>query len=223
MKASDLFLTVSARLQDQKVTKRWPWDPVAGQASLTDMLNRAILEIVTQRPDAAASYRTLTLAIGTRQTLPTDCECLLDIVRNVGGSGTAGAPIARVDRADLDLHIPGWHASTGTIIESWAYDKMIDPTHFWVQPGCASPLNVDAVLAATPAPLTAQTGDFPLRTTFVNAAIHWMLYECLSGDNADTNFTKAVHHLSAFYQTLGIKLKADLYFPRQAKKEAASA
>lgn len=218
MLVSDIFKDVSSRLQDLGTIKRWRWDDVDPTSpSLLTFLNTALLEIVNQRPDATAITEKVTLASGYRQMIPTNALSLIDILFAYKADGSMGGPVTQIKRKELQQIINSLAPSVE--IDNYAYDKMDNPYVFWVCPvvHISGTGYVEMTYSAKPTLVNAATQVFPISDQFAPAAIHWMLYEIYSGDNEDTDLTRAQSHYAAFYQSLGIKITIDKMFPMKPK------
>lgn len=195
-------------LQDQ-TSIRWTAD------ELVRWLNDGQREIALYRPDAFATYGTLTLVAGSRQSLPASGFKLLDIPNNASGTKAA---IRMVDRRALDEQNPAWHGMSGTsTVVHYCYDPR-DPRTFYVYPPSAGGNSVNAVYAAYPtdvtepspgATYTSVTGNISVPDIFASALLDYMLYRGYSknseyaGDPA-----RATAHYGAFANALGIEVKS---------------
>lgn len=234
MKAKDLFLLVSMKLQDlgAQDERRWPWevDPSGQRASLVDFLNAALRQLSLVRPDAFAVTESILLAPGVLQSLPDPAvhqsslkaTVLLDMIRNMGADGaTPGRPISMASREALAAY--DW-SKTGTVVDHFAYDAKENPKKYHVFPGPASnrAVWVEVSYSAEPGSVSTPTSDVPVQDSFAGPLEHWVLYEVYSGDNSTSNMSKAQFHLRAFYDALGIKLQSDRYFvPHQGAVQGA--
>lgn len=229
MKARELFLQVSAVLQDMVVDqRRWPWEKAEDEStvSLVDLFNAALLEIAMNRPDATAVTESIQLEPGARQLIPDPsihssskiALRLLEVVQNMGSDGeTAGEPIFATTRDALKT--ADWSV-TGTEVDNYAYDAKTNPQVYYVLPAVPTdtPVWVEATYSALPTLITEPDDEIPISEVYAGAIMQWMFYKIFSGDNGDANAGKAQHYLTAFYQTLGVKLKSDLFFPVQVQE-----
>lgn len=152
-------------------------------AELILWLNDAQTEIVLYKPDAGAVNTTVTLATGTKQTLPSGGNRLLGVVRNMSAasSGTGGRVIRAVSREILDSQEPNWHdptvtgaAAHGTTQKHFCYDEQ-DPTVYYVFPGVAGDSYVDIIYSAVPADV-GSGDDIGVADIYGNAIIDYILY-----------------------------------------------
>jgi len=224
MQAQELFLLVSSKLQDLDFDngQRWPWEKDANGTlpSLIDFLNNGIRQIALNRPDATAITESVQLEVGFRQRIPDPSVhdgaskkaiCLLELIQNMGSDGqTRGTPIFPVEMEAIKSY--GW-SSTGEEVLNYAYDKLTNPQIFYISPSLSAPTYVELTYSAEPDEVSSPTEEIPISEIFSGPLMHWILYEIFIGDNEDSNYVRAVHHLQAFYQDLGIKMKTDLLFP----------
>ena len=233
MKAKEIFLLVSQKLQDigAGTTKRWQWeiDNTGAKASLVDFCNNALRQIALNRPDATAITETILLQPGVRQLIPSPALhrsskkalSLIELVRNMGSDGdTPGEPIFIASRDAMSAY--DWSVA-GTEIDNYAYDFKINPQVYLVYPGASATddVYVEVTYSAEPTVIDSPEDEIPVPQTFAGPIMHWILYEIFSGDSSSSNTAKAQHHMTAFYQALGVKLKADLFFPVQINQQQA--
>ncbi|BDQ35928.1 hypothetical protein SYK_02880 [Pseudodesulfovibrio nedwellii] len=230
MKAKEIFLLVSAKLQDLGIAtgERWPWNPVAGKASLVDFLNNGLRQIALNRPDSTSTTESVKLTDGVDQTIPDPAVhdgasrkalSLIEVLCNMGTDGTTpGDQIYQVTMGDIKDTDDG---TLGTEVDNYAYDVKRNASIYRVYPGVETGESVYVKLtySAEPIPIATDDDDITIPETFSGPLMHWILYEIFVGDNSDANFNKAQHHLVSFYQALGVKLKADLFFPVEIKEE----
>lgn len=130
---------------------RWPVDE-----ELVLWVNDAQREIALLKPDASAVNETLTLVAGTKQSIPTNGNRLLKVVRNVVGTAPSSS-IRLVDGNILDSQTPDWHnanvggdAAHSTTIKHYIYNDS-NPRNFYVYPGAlGATVKVDIIYSANP-------------------------------------------------------------------------
>lgn len=199
-KVAEIIGRVNTQLVDV-AWLRWP------KAELLDYYNDAIRAVIIVRPDAGESSELLTCIEGTKQQLPVGANRLLDITRVAGGR-----VIRPVPREALDTQFPDWHFSTGTI-EGYCYDEQT-PRIYYVFPGTAAGVQLDAVVSRIPEAITLEALDEALVTMdelYTNPLIEWMLYRCYSKDSQNgANSQLALQHYQAFNDQLGVKTQAEM-------------
>ena len=138
---------VQVTLQDTTGV-RWP---VANELVL--WVNDAQREIALFKPDASAQNETITLVAGTKQSIPSNGNRLLGVVRNMSAAsgGTGSRSIRLVEREVLDAQTPTWHdpASSGdaahsAVVKHYVYDDS-NPRNFYVYPGVAGDAYVEII------------------------------------------------------------------------------
>jgi hypothetical protein len=211
MLASAVLQRVQDILQDTTGV-RWP------EAELIRYLNDAQREVVLHKPDASAETRVVTLAVGTRQTVPVDTLRLLEVVRNMGADGqTPGPAVTLIGRAVLDSQRRNWHAETPrSTIDHYVFD-MREPKTFYVYPPSDGTVHAEAMLSVIPADVTTVDSVLPLPELYANALIDYVLYRAYSKD-ADfaANLERSMVHFQSFATALGINLVSGARFSPRA-------
>lgn len=166
---------VAVILQDP-TNIRWP------QAELLDWLNDGQREIALYKPNAFVKNVATKLVAGSKQALPADGVSLLDVVRNMGTSGTSpGNAIRAVSREILDSQIPGWHAATASSTTKHYTYTLLDPKTFYVYPPADGNGYADIVYVASPTDATL-AGTITLDDIYVTALVNYVLFRAYSKD-----------------------------------------
>jgi hypothetical protein len=207
--AQALIRRVVETLQDT-TSIRWP------VAELVRYLNDGQREIIVHRPDAMVTNASVSLASGTKQSLPANGAKLIDVVRNSAGNKRA---IRMCAREILDAQSPGWHNLSGvTEIVHFMFDPR-DPKVFYVYPPAAvSGAAVDLVYSALPTDIAepaagtdfaAVTGNISVPDIYSNALQDYVLYRAYTKDSQYAgNEARAQARYAAFANALGIEIKA---------------
>lgn len=195
----------------QDVTSvRWPVN------ELVRYLNDGQREVALYRPDAQITNANVTLAAGTRQTLPADGAKLIEIVRNNSGASTRAVRL--VNREILDAQTPGWHAITPQAeILHYMYDPR-DRTVFYVYPPATTSAKLDIVYSAYPTDIgepgdgaewSDVTGNLSIPDIYGNVIQDYILYRAYSKDSDYAgNVNRAQAHYAAFANALNIEISA---------------
>lgn len=217
-------------LQDN-TSIRWPAN------ELVRYLNDGQREIVLHRPDSMVTNASLTLAAGTKQSLPSNGAKLIEVVRNSSGNKRA---VRLCNREILDAQSPGWHnLSQVTEVLHFMFDPR-DPKTFYVYPPAQSTASVEIVYAAYPSDITepadgalytAVSGNISVPDIYGNALLDYILYRAYTKDSEYAgNSQRAVAHYTAFANALGIEIKATIAVapttvsnPNQARATAVAA
>ena len=209
---SQIFANVRLLLQDlaepgSGLVQRW------SDEQLLAWLNEAYQALVSMKSGAAAVVRSWPLQTGSRQTLPDDCQRLLDVVRNLALQSD-GAGISVANRFDLEAVDPDWHRGDQSLdIEHYSFDER-DPRSFMVYPAAADGAEVEIVYDAIPAPhvdlATALTETIRVDDAYAPALVDYILYRCFDQD-ADFagNMQRSSKHFQAFTALLGQRIKLD--------------
>lgn len=144
----DFVRDVHIALQDADGT-RWPADEVVRHTQ------ESLRRVIKLRPEAYSERRELSLAPGSRQSVPEDAFALLDILRNLAGRGQAVRP---ADARTLDVLLPSWRsAREKTEIVHFTQDSR-ESRVFDVYPPAAPGASVEALLSVDHPPLPPPAG-----------------------------------------------------------------
>lgn len=206
--ASSIVRRVVETLQDN-TSIRWPVN------QLVRYLNDGQREIYKYRPDSMAANVSQTLVAGTKQTLPTGAQRLIDITRN-----TAGPAVRICSREILDAQVPAWHQLTGVAtIQHFMYD-IRDPLKYYVYPPATTSASLELVVSSNPTDVTEPAdgalysdvaGNISVQDIYANDLQDYMLYRAYNKDAEYAgNAQRAAGHYAAFANSLGIELKASI-------------
>ena len=195
--ASDVLTRAADIIQDQ-TNVRWPSD------ELLRYLNDARREVAIARPDLYATTASVTLAAGTKQSLPSDGMRLMDVTRNMP-SGNPGAAMRIVEREILDAQKPNWHLETQTAgLKHFMYDER-NPRVFYVYPPATAGHQVELVYGKTPTEITNTSTQLADEDIYTGAIVDYVCYRAFSKDAEYAgNGTRAVAHYQQFLNALGL-------------------
>jgi hypothetical protein len=189
---------VQAILQDTTGI-RWPVT-----SELVLWVNDAQREIALLKPDATATNTTVTMVTGTKQSIPTAGNRLLNVVRNMSAAsnGTGKRAVRLVDRTVLDAQTPDWHdpAVTGsaahtTVVKHFVYDDT-NPRDYYVYPGVAGNAYLEIVYSANPATV-ALNGDLAIPDIYANSIMNYVIYMAYM---KDSEYAGAQQRAASHYQ-----------------------
>lgn len=180
---------------------RWP---------VTDELvlwvNDAQREIALLKPDASAKNETVTLASGTKQSIPSTGNRLLRAVRNMSAAtnGTGKRSVRLVSREILDAQTPDWHdpsvsgdAAHTNIVKHYIYDEQ-NPRNFYVYPGVSGSAYLEIVFSANPNTV-GLSDNLDVPDVFANAVMNYVLYMAYMKDAEYAgNSQRAANHYQLF-------------------------
>jgi len=200
--AADIITPARDILNDANV--RWT------DAELLRWTSQGQKAIALLRPDATAQIKNLILVAGTRQTLSGSDIQLLDIIRNMGASGTTpGRPVSLVEREFLDTQI-NWHTGTpAAYIRNFAYDER-SPRDFWCYPPATAGIQVQATVSVEPAAVTALNNTLAIPSIFDSALMDFVLYRSFQKGATVGNQSRASVHLQSFGAALGQEAMAKI-------------
>lgn len=203
---SSVVSRVATLLQDA-TNIRWP------QAELLDYLNDGQREIVLYKPNAFVKNSSVKLITGTKQTIPADGVQLIDVVRNLGTSGTTPGKAVRITmREILDAQLPDWHTITGTSeVRHYMYSPL-DPKTFYVYPPqpAANQGYVELIYGAAPTDATL-VSVITIDDIYQTVLVDYMMYRAYSKDSeysADAN--RAQSHQAAYIASLTGKARSEI-------------
>lgn len=192
-------------LQDVTGT-RW------NSTELLAWLNSGQRELVLFKPNAYAKASVVKLVAGTRQSLPADGVQLVDVIRNMGTTGTvAGRAIRQTERDTLDAALPTWHAATADAVVKHYIFNILDPKAFYVYPPqpAANQGYVEMVYGALPSDDTAN-GTISVDDIYENLLLDYVLYRAFSKETEFSDQSAANVHYAAFFASLSGKAKTEL-------------
>ena len=175
-------------------------------------LNDGLREIVSIKPNAKSQTVTLTLAEGTKQTLPATYTILSRVSRNLTDTDEGAGAIRLLDsRSVLDSMLPGWQDETvipfARVVKHVVHD-MADPDTFYVVPGNDGTGRIEAVVGAYPTPsptpgspelIASYTDNVDLADIYLNPLADYMLYRAYSKDaRVAGSAARAAAHLELF-------------------------
>lgn len=185
-------------------------------AELLLWLNDAQREIALLKPDATATNTTITLATGTKQSVPSGGNRLLKVVRNMSAAsgGTGKTAIRIVSRDALDTQEPNWHDPTvagyskhGTMVKNYMYSEE-DPRTFYVYPGVAGASYIELVYSANPATIAANA-NLGVPDIFANAVLDYVLYRGYMKETESASQQRATTHFQLFMTSVMGKTNID--------------
>ena len=208
---NDVINKVQETLQDTAGI-RW------GEANeLIQWLNDAQREIALLKPDATSENTTVTLATGTKQSIPSDGNRLLRVMRNMSAAsgGNGGRAIRVVARDVLDTQTPTWHdpAVTGdaahtNVVKNYIYDEQ-DPKNYYVFPGVSGSTYIEIVYSKNPATVSAG-GNLNVDDMYANAVQNYILYMAFMKESeAAGNAQRASSHYNLFTAAITGKAQID--------------
>lgn len=201
-----------AKLILQEVTEagtRWKNEELIGWH------NEAYQAITLLKPDASSVNADLTLAVGTKQTIPSGGLRLLDVVRNTA-SLSKGYGVLVATRRSIDQTRRGWHNDQQSYdIEQYMFDDL-DPTHFYVYPPARSGAKLEIIYSTVPLPhvgalSTIEGDEIRLADSYKPMIVDYILYRAYSKDAGHAaNLNRAQMHYQAFLSSLTGKAQSDL-------------
>jgi len=183
------------------------------EAELLLYLNDGQRQLIVLRPEVGAVTEVVKLAAGTKQSLPAGGVMLLDVVRNMGLTGTAiGRAIRVTSREVIDSLDPNWHAAKASaVVRNFMHDPR-NPLVFYVTPPQPADAlsHVEVVYVKTPADVTL-SAPIGVDDIYAPTLLDYVLYRAYGKDSEyGAELQLATQHANAFYQSLGIFNKEQL-------------
>jgi hypothetical protein len=176
--ASSIINRVRTQLIDTGGSQRWT------DAELILWIGDGERTIVSAVPWAYQKLTTMSLVAGTKQTLPSDGNSLIEIVRNLTGGGVPGAPCVMVDRAVLDRQYSDWHlaANANISVTAYTYD-LNNPQVFYVFPYNTGGGSVEINYSVMPVDLVLTSDNIHVRDIFATALVDYVLFRAHQKDS----------------------------------------
>lgn len=195
----------SILLQDT-TNVRWPQDELLG------WLNDGQREVVIYKPNASTKNVAFQLAAGTKQSLPSDGVSLIDIVRNMGTTGTTpGRSVRIVMREILDAQVPDWHSATPDAwVKHFVYTPL-DPRTFYVYPPQPAVTRgyVESVYSCAPADAVLG-GAITLDDIYQPVLLDYVLFRAYSKDvEYAADSARVQSYQNSYLATLSGKAKGE--------------
>lgn len=197
----DIYDRVTILLLDlDRSQPRWT-DP-----ELVGWINDSRMAIIVRRPQACSTIATVSLVSGSKQAIPSDGVLLLDVIRNMGTSGTTpGRAIRRTDRQGIDDVQLYWHKGvTSSEISQYTFDDRL-PKDFYVYPPAKDGTNIEIAYAKIPEAITAIGGNLDIGLEYMDAVVNYVAYRAKAKDSEYANAAEAAAFYGAFNDALGMQ------------------
>lgn len=173
--AAEILTRAGDIIQDQ-TNVRWP------QAELLRWLNDARREICIARPDLYSTVSVVTLAAGTKQSIPADGARFLDAIRNMQTDGTTASTAVRpVQREILDAQNPAWHTDASGATKHFMFDERV-PRTFYVYPPATANAKLEIAYSQTPTDIAVTSTQLTQEDIYTGALVDYICYRAFSKD-----------------------------------------
>jgi hypothetical protein len=175
---------------------------------LLDHYNDGEKEIVVLKPDANPVVETVLLTAGCQQSLPSGAIQLLDVLSNMGITGTTrGDVVSVVEKKYLNSINPSWMKDTATaIVTHVVYDVDRSPKLYWVYPPSLGTNYLELMVGKLPTAITSLAQNMNLGEEFISSLVHYVVYKSLLKDTDVPNYAaQAIAYYQAFLSGLRIK------------------
>jgi hypothetical protein len=204
---------------------RWPL------AELANWLSDGMREIVNRKPSEGAQSVVLTMAQGTKQTLPDTYLSLIRAVRNVTGvtpNFIGGLAVTPIVREILDTQSPNWHDPALVVQRLQVRHIIADPLDqrtFYVYPGNLGTGKLECIVSVIPLPVTITGGDDPediasynsltlaMNQIYQTALLDFVLYRAFSKDMQFAGaLDRATAHFNQFNAAIMARIQLDAQY-----------
>lgn len=187
-------------------------------AELLGYLNSGQREACVLKPDIYVITTGYLMQAGSKQVVP-PAGFLVDVVRNLGPSGTApGESISMITKDMMDSVIPGWHSSTASGTAQYAMYDIKNPGVFYLYPPQPSPAHYIELSHAGVPPTILITDPITLADIYENILFDYVMFKAKSKQASSGDPALAQQHYASFVRSLGGKMVAE----KQNKKKDAS-
>ena len=173
--AAEVLTRANDLIQDATNT-RW------SAAELLRWLNDGRREMAILRPDIYATVAVITLAAGTKQSVPADGTRFLDAIRNMAVDGvTPGAAVRPVQREIMDAQYPNWHTEASGATKHFMFDERV-PGVFYVYPPAAAAARLEIAYAQAPVDIVNTADELAKEGIYSGALVDFVCYRAFTKD-----------------------------------------
>jgi hypothetical protein len=178
VQAQSIIARVRTQLIDNLVTKRWSDD------ELLSWLSDGQRTCVSMDPSLGDVTDGLKLAVGTLQTLPDTAFMLLDVIRNLGTTGTTpGRVVTPITRENLDRTDPNWHFSRRSeVTQHFIYDPR-NPLLYYVYPPSTGSNYLEVSRAENPPDITSLTAAISIPDLYQTPLFDYTMFRAHQKDS----------------------------------------
>lgn len=183
---------------------KWP------RTDLLEWLNVGQRLIVVLQPSSSNTVAVIKLAVGSRQSIPSTGWSLLDVIRNMGTTGTTPGRAVRIaSRRLMDAFNPLWHSATASAVtQNFVFDPQ-DQTAFFVYPPSNGQGYVEINYASLPAMISSEASAISVPDAYEDALVNYVMFRALSKYVEYADSDEAQRYLSMFNGFLGAKVSAE--------------
>lgn len=159
-----------------------PGNDVWGRTELLGYLNDALKALAEKLPGEFVQIAVLTLAAGTKQTVPAGTVGIIRPVGNIDATETVrGRVIRPVDKALLDAGAPSWMTATPGVTRQLAISPSSD-SDFWVSPPAVAGAKIEAEVEVDPT-VASQSSTLEVDAKYHPALVDYVVFRALSKDS----------------------------------------
>lgn len=207
LNTTGMILTLASQQLQDETGEIW------NVAVLVPYLNLFLLEVMNLKPEAYVVTQNIALIAGPAQSLPTGAIGLIDVISNMGTTGTTrGMEISGIEKDQLDDLVPGWMTFTANAVVNFVAVDDRTPKKFYVFPPqpSANRGQIEVVLSTPPTPLTSWDGTFPFDDSYAPAGVNYIVSSALGEQTTIPGaMEKSVLYYNKFLQNLGLKTNTE--------------
>lgn len=182
------------------------------RAELLDHLNGAQRMVAIASPSTLATVVSMKLEAGSRQSIPATGWLLLDVIRNMGVSGTTpGRAVRVISRRLLDAYNPNWQVDTAasSVTQSYWFDNQ-DQTSFFVYPPSNGQGYLEINYSNAPDNLTSEAQPITVPDVVDVALVNYVMFRALSkAADFSPGAQLAASYLVTFNEIMGTKFTTE--------------
>ena len=182
------------------------------------MINTQERAIVALKLNAYPVRGALSLAAGTKQTLPAAGTCLIEVYANT----VSGRRVTLVNRELQDAAAIYFPAATPEVdAQHYTYDSR-DPTHFDVVPPNSGTGSIDALYGAVPTPIAAVGNAINLADYYETPIIHGVLEQAYAENTERKDMVKSAFYGDSWKKLIGAGTASTIANAPQQGKQGGS-
>jgi len=179
------------------------------QSDMIKAINDAEQSVLESRPDLFETNASMALVSGPRQTPPSDCYHLMDVIYNVTAADVPISSITQIKRSDLDKCRADWMLDDPMkLVQHWMQDDR-ERSVFYVypsQPTAGAQLGrVQIRYSKRPTALSGVSENLNVPEEMINAVYYFVVMRMLERDEKFAGSPQAERFMGMFAQMVSAK------------------
>lgn len=175
-------------IHDENTPYRWSDD------EMLLYVNAAIRQIIQLVPESNVVSEAVNITNSlAKQSLPSGGVAFVKVGRNASTDGTTfEGRITRAERDVLDMYDPDWEydttikADAANFFVHYTHDPKEPKVYHLYPPNSGSTRYIELVYSKFATALTLLSDTYPLADEYLNAAVQYVIYRCLTKESRDT-------------------------------------